>query len=337
MGGRAEWAPGEPRMVTLGHASPPAARAARPRRSHPSRARGAASGRGDAGVSARVASTKDGSPRCPRCAAPLAAPLVGAETCPRCEAGAGWEPEARRRPGPFAGFSAVFEGMSFVRAHPGLLTWIALPLLLNAALFGFLVWWIGGSLGSFAPDFQSEWPAWIDWLRAGLDSLGVTTLLRWLGAAVGVLAAFLLTLLLAGIVNAPFYDVLSERVESAYFGRKDPGRGLLALPADTLRSLGAALSLALRQLVVLGVLFLLSFVVVGAPLFAAAGFYFTGLALLDVTLSRKLYPGRTRARWARRHLLGLMAMGLPVSFVPPLAPFGIVGATLFFLRDPDKP
>jgi len=284
-------------------------------------------------MSARAASTRDGSPRCRRCGAPLAAP--GA--CPRCAAPAGWEPATTRRPGPLAGFGSVFEGISFVRAHPGLLTWIALPLLVNAALFGFLVWWIGGSLGSFVPDFQTEWPGWIDWLRVGLDGLGVSTLLTWLGGLVGVLAAFLLTLLLAGIVNAPFYDVLSERVENVFLERKDPGRGLLALPADTLRSLGAALSLALRQLVVLGALFLLSFFVVGAPLFAAAGFYFTGLAQVDVTLSRKLYPGRARARWARRHLLGLMAMGLPVSFVPPLAPFGIVGATLLFLRDPDKP
>ncbi|GJM21952.1 MAG: hypothetical protein DHS20C15_18670 [Planctomycetota bacterium] len=284
-------------------------------------------------MSARAAPTREGDPRCPRCGTALATPTA----CPRCDAPPGWQPENPRRPSPLAGLGASFEGIRYVLANPRLITWILLPLIVNTALFVGLVIWLDGSLAAFVPDFESEWAGWIDWLRVGLRDLGVATLLRWICALVGLLAGFLATLLLSGIVNAPFYDVLSERVESVYLGRNDPGRGWLALPADTFRSIGAAVSLALRQLLVLGVLFLLSFVVVGAPLFAAAGFYFTGLALVDVTLSRKLYPGRVRARWARRHLLSLMAVGLPVSFVPPLAPFGIVGATLLFLRDPDKP
>lgn len=282
----------------------------------------------------RAAPTGDGAQRCPCCGSAQRELSAG---CPRCGAPAGWQPETTRRPLALKGFSATLLGMQFVGRHPGLWTWIVVPLVVNVLLFVGLTWWLIASFGSWAPDLSATWPGWIDWLRVGLDALGVTTLLNLLLGTVCILASLLATLLLSGVINSPFYDVLSDRTECLFFGQKDPGRGWTALPRDTLRSLTAALSLAARQLAVLTLLFIASFFVVGAPFFMAAGFYFTGLGLIDVTLSRKLYRGRVRARWARRHLPAVLALGVPVSLLPPLAPFGIVGATLLFLQDPDKP
>jgi uncharacterized protein involved in cysteine biosynthesis len=142
--------------------------------------------------------------------------------------------------------------------------------------------------------------------------------------------------MVAGIVNAPFYDLLSEAVENLALGRKDPGRPWSAFLADSWFALAAALSLVWRQALVLAALWLLSFTAVGAPLFVAAGFYYTGFALIDVTLARKRYPARERRAWARRHGLALLGLGLPVAIIPPLQPFGIVGATLLYLASRDK-
>jgi hypothetical protein len=105
---------------------------------------------------------------------------------------------------------------------------------------------------------------------------------------------------------------------------------------DILRSVRAAASVAMRQAVVMLVLFPLSFTAIGAPLFMIAGFYYAGLAQVDITLSRKLYPGSRRTRWGRRHWGLVLGAGIPLSMLPLLAPFGIVGTTLAFLEEPDK-
>jgi uncharacterized membrane protein len=98
----------------------------------------------------------------------------------------------------------------------------------------------------------------------------------------------------------------------------------------------AAILLVARQVVIMAVLFLFSFTAIGAPLFMLAGFFFTGLALQDITLARKRYPATERAAWGRRHVANLIGTGLLVNLLPPLAPFGVVGATLTYLDDPNK-
>ncbi|MCB9898115.1 MAG: EI24 domain-containing protein [Planctomycetes bacterium] len=229
------------------------------------------------------------------------------------------------------GLASPLRGMAYVSRNPRLWSWIVLPLLLNALLFALIVWGLATYASDWMPDLSQSWPAWIDWLREATGwLLGVVL---W---TVAVLAGFFLTLLLSSIVNAPFYDMLSEAVESVHFGRKDPGRPWSAFVGDLLRSLRAALSLVLRQALVMALLFALSFTAVGAPLFVAAGFYYAGLGQVDVILSRKLYPAGRRTAWARRHILLVIALGVVVSFVPLLLPFGIVGSTLAFLDEPDK-
>lgn len=229
------------------------------------------------------------------------------------------------------GVLSPLRGFHYVTRHPRLWAWVALPLALNTLLFAGIVWGLATFAADWLPDTSQPWPAWIDWLRQATG--WVLTAVLWI---VAVLAGFFLTLLLSSLVNAPFYDMLSEATESVYFGRKDPGRPLSAFFGDLLRSLGAALSLVARQALVMALLFVLSFTAVGAPLFVAAGFYYAGLGQVDVTLSRKLYPAGRRTAWARRHLLLVMGLGTLVSLVPLALPFGIVGATLAFLDAPDK-
>jgi uncharacterized protein involved in cysteine biosynthesis len=229
------------------------------------------------------------------------------------------------------GAAAPLRGFSFLNAHPHLWPWIIAPLVLNSLIFVGGAWYLVSHLGEWMPDIDQPWPDWIDWLRSTAGWL--------LGAAMwvlGILASFLATLLLSGVINAPFYDLLSEKVELAHIGSEDPGRPWTALLGDIARSLKASLSLMLRWGLVMLVLFALSFTAIGAPLFAAAGFYYLGLAQIDLTMARKLYPGGLRAAWARRHFPLIVGLGIPVSLLPLLAPFAIVGATLAWLEEPDK-
>jgi len=230
-----------------------------------------------------------------------------------------------------AGLAGVPRGVAFVGRHPRLWTWIALPLLINLALCALLV--VGGwtLVEPLLPRFEGGDWGWFDWLRV---SLGPT--LRVLLALVAAATALLVTLMIAGVVNAPFYDVLSEGVEALALGHPVPGRPWSKLVSDALFALRAALSLLWRQTLVMAVLYLLSFTAVGAPLFLAATCFYSGFALVDVTLARKRRPAAVRRAFGRRHAVMLLGLGLPVTLFPPLQPFGVAGATLLCLGVPDQ-
>jgi uncharacterized protein involved in cysteine biosynthesis len=270
------------------------------------------------------------STRCRRCGT-LPEGAV-AESCRRCgsSAVAARAPRARP-PGPLAGLEGAVRGAAFVGNNPRLWTWIIIPLLINAATCGAFIL-LGYQLAEpWLPDLAAQDWGWFDGVRVVL--LPVLQALIWM---VAVVAALVVTLMVAGVINAPFYDLLSEKVENVALGVPDPGRPWSKIIEDSIFALRAALLIALRQAIVMLFLFVLSFTAIGAPLFVLAGFYYTGFALLDVTLARKRYDGRARIAWCRRHWALSIGLGLPVNIIPPLQPFGIVGATLLYLESPEK-
>ncbi len=228
-----------------------------------------------------------------------------------------------------AGLMGALRGIGFVRRHPRLWTWIVAPFLINLAAFlglATLGWRVAHGL---LPDLAAGDWGWADWLRVGLAPV-----LAVLMGLVAALAAALATLLVSGVVNAPFHDLLSEKVEALARGRPAPPRTWGQSWRDMRAALAAATALAVQQAAVMAVLFGFSFTAVGAPLFIAAGFFFTGFSLADVTLARQRLDAPARRAFARRRALLLLGLGLPVSLVPPLQPFGIVGATLLLLDAP---
>jgi uncharacterized protein involved in cysteine biosynthesis len=232
-----------------------------------------------------------------------------------------------RTPGFTDGLRGALLGARLVGEHPRLWLWILVPLLVNAITFGGLVlagWSVAHAMQTNLA--SASW-GWFDGLREFLAPV-VGVLL----GLVSVLAALLVTLLASGIVNAPFYELLSEQVQRLVERRAEASRPWAVALADAWAAFLAALSLGLMQAAILSFLFLLSFTAVGAPLFALAGFFFTGFGLVDITLSRQRLAAPARRQWARRHARLLLGIGLPVSLVPPLAPFAVIGATLLCLR-----
>ncbi len=251
--------------------------------------------------------------------------------CPRCDTRGS---PRKRGPGFVGGLLAVFRGFGFLGKHPALWKWLVLPLVLNAAIFGVISWWSWGHAAQFVPDMTQPWEgfwSWMDWLRASLQWLLPNLML-----VVVVLASLVTTLLVSGVVNAPFYDLLSEKTEVMALNKPELERSWAKFVPDIFSSTLAALIIVVRQVIVMGVLFLLSFTAIGAPLFIVAGFFFTGYALADVPMARKRYAASERITWGRSHWLHLVGVGLPINLVPVLAPFGIVGATLAYLEQPDK-
>ncbi len=233
----------------------------------------------------------------------------------------------RRKPGFADGLAGALTGARLVGHHPRLWVWIVVPLLINTVTFGllFLLGW-NVAQGMQANLAEASW-GWFDGMRSFLAPV-VGVLLT----VVSFLAALLVTLLASSVINAPFYELLSEQVQRLVERRAEEARPWSAVLGDAWAALGAALSLAAMQACILSLLFLLSFTAIGAPLFMLAGFFFTGFGLADITLARQRLGAPARRLWARRHPGLLLGLGIPVSLLPPLAPFAVVGATLLCLR-----
>jgi CysZ protein len=208
---------------------------------------------------------------------------------------------------------------------------VLLPLALDVLLFLILVFAAVAWVDTLSPEFSEPWWGWIDWLRVAV-AWSTRNLLR----LVAVAAAFFSTLAVAGAVNAPFHDLLSEKTEDIALSVPEPGRPWSRFVSDALRALKAALLILLVQVAVMVPLFVLSFTAVGAPFFAAAGAWFAGMGLADIPMGRKRYGGTERIRWALRRWLLVMGLGVPVTLLPLLQPLAVVGATLLYLDQPEK-
>jgi CysZ protein len=210
------------------------------------------------------------------------------------------------------GFFAPFRGIAFV-ARQGLWSYLLLPLLLGAALAG-----------------ASGW-------------LGVRLVL---GASLALLAGLVVGLLvfvaLQPVVNAPFVDLLTERVEAVVLGRPGPSQGLLP---GALQALGHGLQKALLYLLALAVTALLG-ALTGAG--SALGLLLYGAFLafdgFDYPLARR--GASFSAKWgylrARAGLAAGYAAGAGLLLLVPLAglvapTFAAVGATIAYLEEEDPP
>ncbi len=224
--------------------------------------------------------------------------------------------------------------------RPGVRRHVILPLLVNFLLFAlFMVLGVSqlDGLLEAAMAYLPQWLQWLEWLLWPLFLAGV------------LLAGFYLTLLLAGLVAAPFNGLLSEAVERVLGGSAgtdgDTGggvfTGLLADFLAELRKLGYFLWRALPLLL----LFLVPGINLAAPLlwllFSA---WMLALEYLDYPLSAHghrfpRYRHRLRHQWhqGRALALGFGAAASLLTLVPLfnflVMPAAVAGATTMALRE----
>ncbi|MBU0754449.1 MAG: EI24 domain-containing protein [Planctomycetes bacterium] len=259
--------------------------------------------------------------------------------CPRCEGSTIIE----FRQGPpdpgrgliknyFLGFNYFIEGFRFIGAHKSLVNYIIIPLIISFLIFVGLVWGALANIDHLLGFLDGDW-GWLEWLRRA-----VYWIVWILLAILSLLTSFFVSFLLSSVINSPFYDLLSEKVEELYFGTKLDEKWTTEFFRRIFISIRESLKIALYEgLVMLG-LFVVSLISagLGTVLFALAGAYFGGLMIFEFFLARKYYTLAEKRRYLKTHLGFAMGIGTPVYIVPFLTPFAVVGATLGFLSSRRK-
>jgi CysZ protein len=239
------------------------------------------------------------------------------------------------------GVSYAFRGMGILRKYPGLARYWSIPILLTLAA---LVASVVLSVRYHDDLLRLVWaePIAHDTLSRILRGL------YWLARVLTFIASFGLLVVVCAVLStlaaAPFNDALSEAIELREAGRTPPPFSLTRLLADGVRTV-ALEALKLSALVLLmGPLWLLSFLVpgVGQLIYAGVGAFITcvyfALDYIDWPASRRGLSIRERLSlfWQRPWLmLGFGAAVWACLFVPFLnlafMPIAVAGGTRLFL------
>lgn len=110
------------------------------------------------------------------------------------------------------GFSYPFKAIGFIRTHPGLLRYVAIPLLINTTVFSLVVYFSYTLLHSFAAGLIPEGDAWY-WV--------ILTCFYWIAAVLMMTIVVFFSFTVIGcLIASPFNDILSERTEEILSGEK---------------------------------------------------------------------------------------------------------------------
>lgn len=233
------------------------------------------------------------------------------------------------------GFRYFIIGFRFIFKHSGLFKYIAIPLAICVLLFiAFLVAGIMGIDPLLNTFLETEWVSWLDWLRETLYVLFYVLLVL-----LAILVSFLLTFLLSTVINSPFYDFLSEKVEEIYLGQSFEEKWSWEyIKRNILAPIRESLKLVIWELGITIFLFVVSIVSagLGTVLFALAGPYLASLTVFDFVMARKIYTLAEKRQYLHSNLAFIMGFGTPAYFAPFLIPFAVVGSTLAYLASRRK-
>jgi CysZ protein len=236
------------------------------------------------------------------------------------------------------GAACVFRGIPLLRL-PGVRRYLVAPLLVNLLVFIGLVWLGIEQFGKLIAWLETTLPSWLSWLDWLLWPLFVL---------LAVLAGFLVCLLLATLIAAPFTGPLAAAIETRLRGRPpgDGAGGVAAVAAEGLAALaGEARKLgyfALRA-APLGLLALVPGVnLIAAPLWLLFSAWMLALEYAEVPLGNHgLTFAAVRARLAQRRMLalGFGATILILTMIPLVnllvMPIAIAGATVLVCEEGD--
>ena len=246
---------------------------------------------------------------------------------------------APRVPGIFGRFTrglfAPLRGMRFLLAHPRLLAYAAFPTLINVILV--LAMFLCGmhfsqSLVDHILPGQDQW-YWVV-LSYAIQIVLVLAL---------VLFAAVLFYILAGIICAPFNEVLSQKTEQIFEGiKREEPFSLRILTRDIAISLKNEIKRTIVMLALLLFLLIVFFIpIVGKIFYLLFGnivtMFFLAYDNLDYSLARRRLPFAAKCRFIFRHIPSCLGFGAGalVSVVIPffnfvVIPLTVVGATIVF-------
>ena len=244
--------------------------------------------------------------------------------------------------GYWRGLTYPFRGMAFVFfKHPGLVRFWIWPILITIVVLVLVSW----SVWTYSGDVVTL--VWTEPVGDGFWD-GVARFFHgFVAVLVGILLFFvglILVTLLTTVFAAPFNDLLSEEVERILTGRAGPKFTWTAFLGNLIRTILLEIAKLTGYFVVMGPLFVLSFVVpvVGQIVYSIFGFLFTAMYwaidYVDWPATRADRGIRYRMGLARRHFLPMFGFGTGVwlfLFVPFLnllfMPAAVAGGTMLYL------
>jgi CysZ protein len=234
------------------------------------------------------------------------------------------------------GAACVFRGIPLL-LRPGVRRYLAAPLLINLGVFIALVWFGLSQFAELLAWLEAALPAWLSWLDWLLWPLFVL---------LAVLAGFLVCLLLATLIAAPFTGPLAAAIETRLRGRPPGGggSGATALVTEAFAALaGEARKLGyfVLRAAPLGLLSLLPGVnLIAAPLWLLFSAWMLALEYAEIPLGNHglTFPA-VRARLAQHRMLalGFGATLLVLTLIPLVnllvMPIAIAGATVLVNKE----
>ena len=234
------------------------------------------------------------------------------------------------------GFFVPIQAVRFLRTHRGLKRFILLPALLNAVLFCGMYYLAWIQAHAYLASYLEHDGVWYQTILYG----AVVVLLV---AALLVLVGFI-TVLLAGIVAAPFHALIAERVLTLAEGNTaPPGFSLALVGRDAIRSILQELRKVCFIVIIGGSLFILQFVpglglivqVFLLPLFIAVTIC---LEFMDYGMERRRLTFKQKRRFLYRRpgvIVGFGGVGILLLSIPGInffsIPLLVVGGTLLYL------
>ncbi len=234
----------------------------------------------------------------------------------------------------FKGALYLLLGLKLI-LRPGIRRYVALPLVINIAVFALLIAVSAAWFHSLVNVLLPVLPGWLDWLIWPLWVIFIVTVL---------LVLFFGFSLLANLIAAPFNGLLAEAVERELRGEEtQPGTGLWQLLRETpaiLLSQLLKMGYALLRAVPLLVLFVIPGINLIAPLlWLVFGAWMLALEYLDYPMGNHglLFPQqRRRAREQRWLVLGFGGATTALTTVPIInfliMPAAVAGATVLWLE-----
>ncbi|OSM02562.1 putative CysZ protein [Magnetofaba australis IT-1] len=223
--------------------------------------------------------------------------------------------------------------------NPKVLPFVAVPLLINAVLFGAGFYYGYEWAQAQAAQYIAALPSWLQWLEWLVGPLFVVMFLLFLFYGFTVLA---------NLIGAPFNSVLAARVEALLTGT-EPGddatfaQALKSAPGAILDELGKILYM-LRWVIPLAILTLIGlFIPFLSPLAALAWLLFGAWMLAveygDFPMGNHGYKGKQMRRILRASWMNSMGFGgaaLVMTLIPGLnliaMPASVAGATAMWAQ-----
>ncbi len=227
----------------------------------------------------------------------------------------------------------LLEGFALL-GKPGLRRFVVMPLLVNALLFGGLIWWAFSWVDVTSQYLIGQLPGWLQWLR-------------YLVVPVFVLTSLVLIFygfsMLANLIAAPFNGLLAETIEAYLTGQPLEGNWrqvVRDIPPSIFSELRKLLYFALRALPLLVLLLVPVINVAASLLWVLFSAWMMSVQYIDYPMANhQLFFKEQRARLRKRPLLA-WSFGGPVmlcTMIPVInffvMPAAVAGATLIWVRE----